>query len=161
MRASRPKWFLLTGSSLCGLLFVLWTSSFCATMTFQWSHYDLAIHGGVLDFCWGGGLTYSQSRTDISLVSPKAIHAVTWLLGVYRIDGSEMVLPLWIPLVAALLPFALLLWRTRRHEPVGRCPKCDYDLAGNTSGICPECGTAVPAPELPPGGRNEDGPHSP
>jgi hypothetical protein len=24
------------------------------------------------------------------------------------------------------------------------CPKCSYDLTGNTSGTCPECGTPVP-----------------
>ena len=24
-----------------------------------------------------------------------------------------------------------------------RCHKCDYNLTGNTSGTCPECGTAV------------------
>ncbi len=25
----------------------------------------------------------------------------------------------------------------------GRCAKCDYDLRGNTSGVCPECGEHV------------------
>jgi hypothetical protein len=24
------------------------------------------------------------------------------------------------------------------------CPICEYNLAGNTSGVCPECGTPVP-----------------
>jgi hypothetical protein len=28
--------------------------------------------------------------------------------------------------------------------PPGRCGKCDYDLTGNLSGICPECGTMTP-----------------
>lgn len=27
-----------------------------------------------------------------------------------------------------------------------RCRRCDYDLSGNTSGACPECGTAVKKP---------------
>lgn len=27
-----------------------------------------------------------------------------------------------------------------------RCHQCDYDLTGNVSGICPECGTPIPAP---------------
>ncbi len=30
-------------------------------------------------------------------------------------------------------------WRRRRQ---GRCQKCGYDLAGNVTGVCPECGTA-------------------
>ncbi len=25
----------------------------------------------------------------------------------------------------------------------GLCPRCSYNLTGNTSGVCPECGTAV------------------
>ena len=29
----------------------------------------------------------------------------------------------------------------------GRCLKCGYDLTGNISGVCPECGTAVEQPE--------------
>lgn len=31
-------------------------------------------------------------------------------------------------------------WRSRSQ---GRCSKCRYDLTGNVSGVCPECGTAV------------------
>lgn len=30
----------------------------------------------------------------------------------------------------------------RRHR---QCMKCSYDLSGNTSGICPECGEPVPS----------------
>ena len=28
----------------------------------------------------------------------------------------------------------------------GLCPECAYDLTGNESGVCPECGTATAAP---------------
>ncbi len=34
----------------------------------------------------------------------------------------------------------LIRWRRRR---AGRCPKCNYDRTGLSSGaVCPECGTA-------------------
>jgi predicted amidophosphoribosyltransferase len=33
-----------------------------------------------------------------------------------------------------------------------RCRKCGYSLIGNTSGICPECGTQVAAPASGSGG---------
>ena len=26
----------------------------------------------------------------------------------------------------------------------GRCQHCGYDLRGNASGVCPECGTVIP-----------------
>ena len=28
-------------------------------------------------------------------------------------------------------------------KPAGYCPKCDYNLRGNTSGVCPECGSKL------------------
>ena len=31
----------------------------------------------------------------------------------------------------------------RKHVPTGRCRRCDYDLTGNISGVCPECGTPI------------------
>ena len=35
-------------------------------------------------------------------------------------------------------------FRRRRLSHRGRCERCAYDLTGNTSGVCPECGTPVP-----------------
>jgi hypothetical protein len=37
-----------------------------------------------------------------------------------------------------------LLWRKRRRLNARLCWRCSYDLRGNVSGVCPECGTAVP-----------------
>ncbi len=35
-------------------------------------------------------------------------------------------------------------WWTQSEEPrPGHCETCDYDLTGNTSGTCPECGTPI------------------
>jgi len=36
-------------------------------------------------------------------------------------------------------------WLARREalRSQGRCPSCAYDLSGNVSGTCPECGTAI------------------
>jgi hypothetical protein len=51
--------------------------------------------------------------------------------------------PAWLP-AAALL--ALPAWRAgaaaraARRARDNRCPSCGYDLTGNVSGVCPECG---------------------
>ncbi|MFH1109328.1 MAG: hypothetical protein V1790_09060 [Planctomycetota bacterium] len=37
----------------------------------------------------------------------------------------------------------LALKRRRRPLDPNTCPKCRYDLTGNVSGVCPECGTAI------------------
>ncbi len=55
--------------------------------------------------------------------------------GVYRF-------PLWMPFVA-LISLTAATWYRDRRSPPGFCPMCRYDLTGNTSGTCPECGTEV------------------
>jgi len=58
----------------------------------------------------------------------------------------DVTIPLW-PLLAILIVATVLLWRQRRPRPkVGQCPCCRYDLTGNVSGQCPECGTVVVTP---------------
>lgn len=61
--------------------------------------------------------------------------------------------------LAAFAPFAIMyqleLHRLReivKTELPGYCDRCGYDLRGNASGICPECGAQIPPKqkELPP-----------
>lgn len=90
-----------------------------------------------------------------------------WLAATEALDAYQgyvatsntpiVAMPLWIevwPLVCVALPlafwavisFALVaqakVWRL--SASLLPCPKCDYDLTGNVSGICPECGTLIP-----------------
>lgn len=55
-------------------------------------------------------------------------------------------IPYWfLSLVAATFP-AFWLRQRARAAHLGRancCPQCSYDLRGNISGVCPECGSAV------------------
>jgi hypothetical protein len=53
---------------------------------------------------------------------------------------KNLILPLWLPIVLVGLPTAWLSWRDRRRIPPGHCRKCGYNLTGNVSGVCPECG---------------------
>lgn len=58
---------------------------------------------------------------------------------------------LGFPLLAGILvPVQLIivsgiLWRVLPdvYETPGLCYKCGYDLTGNVSGVCPECGRAI------------------
>ncbi len=53
------------------------------------------------------------------------------------------IIPFWVPAVLLLPGLAALIpWR-RRRRTVGHCTQCEYDLTGNVSGVCPECGAPV------------------
>lgn len=62
-------------------------------------------------------------------------HSDAWFEG-------EISAPIWMVLLISL--FSTVIWvllsRNPRHSPAG-CPVCGYSLTGNTSGVCPECGT--------------------
>jgi hypothetical protein len=57
---------------------------------------------------------------------------------------------IWLAFLTAILPIVTLaaaqikrLRRLRGSDGDGFCPTCGYNLTANTSGVCPECGTAV------------------
>jgi hypothetical protein len=47
---------------------------------------------------------------------------------------------IWMPFLIVALPTGFLWYRDRRRIPPGCCQGCGYNLTGNVSGICPECG---------------------
>jgi hypothetical protein len=49
-------------------------------------------------------------------------------------------IPLWMPLGALAIPTATL-WLLDQRVPENHCRNCGYNLTGNVSGVCPECGT--------------------
>jgi len=56
----------------------------------------------------------------------------------------------WVPLYAPILVFGSFpAWliirnsRRKRRRCATGCKTCRYDLTGNMSGVCPECGTAI------------------
>lgn len=86
-------------------------------------------------------------------LAPGPLWLPTWInSGVSTVTGGKVV-PLlstwyvWLPLPLLLILFgalaiALFVWS--RRNPQGHCRKCGYNLTGNTSGACPECGAACP-----------------
>ena len=71
--------------------------------------------------------------TEHVLVPGRAVHA------------NHIGIPLWrVAILLAAYPAIALIrgplrrWRRKKR---GQCLKCGYDLTGNESGVCPECGT--------------------
>jgi hypothetical protein len=67
--------------------------------------------------------------------------------------SGGMIFPLWIPLLIVAIP-TVFLWRRGRRRPPGHCQNCGYNLTGNVSGVCPECGEKIQADEVNKGGPN-------
>jgi hypothetical protein len=66
-----------------------------------------------------------------------------------RATEFYVIVPLAYPFAVAsgLALVGLAAWRRRRlHRRLGGCPSCSYDLTGNLSGVCPECGNLVMPP---------------
>lgn len=60
------------------------------------------------------------------------------------VDGQVVMIPLWMIALASSVYPALTFARFARrrlHNRKGNCQVCCYDLTGNESGVCPECGT--------------------
>jgi hypothetical protein len=55
-----------------------------------------------------------------------------WIVALFIIVGFVVA---WVSGLSFLKP--------RRPKDPDHCQRCDYDLTGNVSGVCPECGTKV------------------
>lgn len=64
---------------------------------------------------------------------------ILWLPELY---GEGIGVPLWIPFVVIVVSSLVGVRRCRGHPPP-HCQKCGYNLTGNVSGVCPECGRPI------------------
>jgi hypothetical protein len=60
-------------------------------------------------------------------------------------DNVELCVPDWFLLILFSIVPVVRRARKHRRKPLGRCGHCGYNLFGNSSGICPECGAPIPA----------------
>jgi len=64
---------------------------------------------------------------------------------------STYVVPMWIVVLTTLIIPIFYLRRRWQLRPIvpGHCRGCGYNLTGNTSGVCPECGRAFERRTMP------------
>jgi hypothetical protein len=101
--------------------------------------------------------TVRRSLTTLlaGLATVRGVHG--FFAHVSMAPDREMVLrfPLWFFVLSAIAVTTWLIWRGARRTPPGHCKICGYNLTGNLSGICPECGVSTggkgtPLPPSPP-----------
>jgi len=168
-RRSRPvaKWGATTGFALSVVMTV-----FNALTSVSWGspegHVCVYLQRGAFHCCWtwpqyvrAGEPGWSWGSHDLffPLAPPGRISRVLGtsanFVGLtgrdcsaaeYRVGraGYMLSLPLWL-LVGVTFAASLALWRLdiSRRISTSRCQSCGYDLTGNVSGRCPECGHAM------------------
>ena len=69
--------------------------------------------------------------------------------------GRDFVISIWLwlpPILFAIYPAIFFVRRVRRRRRMQQlnvyCDACGYNLSGNVSGVCPECGVAIPEAAL-------------
>jgi hypothetical protein len=86
-----------------------------------------------------------QRRVDAFLVTPDPRMGVGFRWP--RIVTERVIVPLWGPLVLFMIyPCMAMIsgpYRRYRRRRGGLCIRCGYNLTGNVSGVCPECGGRI------------------
>jgi hypothetical protein len=136
MKSSRLRTFTLwTGTTLCVLIAAAFVASARWLIAFQVTRPS----GRALYLAAGSVLIV----TDDMLSAPVSIDSHSFRLARWNSwvawRGGYAMFPLYAVFLAVAVP-TLLVWRFW-PKPVkpGHC-RCGYDLTGNTSGVCPECG---------------------
>ena len=99
-----------------------------------------------------GGLDYGWELDRNGTLSEFSYSSLGFGGGTDYLHGREYVyveIPHWfLTLIFAILPAVWLFkWNKRRKLSPNGCAGCGYDLTGNESGVCPECGKCVKANE--------------
>lgn len=139
------------GTAVAVMLLVVWAVS--ARLCLGYSlhppvkdggYYFVSFNSGLVTLChghygcWGSSYCYCAEE---------------WCEGrlrwtpVFEVDveplATTIQVALWVPFVLIAIPTAILWCSIRRRPPPHCCQHCGYDLTGNVSGICPECGAEV------------------
>ena len=132
---------------------VILTTIGSTTVLFRASRGEVlnAVANGSFCFAIVGTITFEDPRAWAihgELMKRGRLAAVIQHDGGVTVSGATLRFSLaWLIPPFAYLPaaFCVRRWRKRWRRMHGRCIECGYDLTGNTTGTCPECGASAAA----------------
>lgn len=156
VKRPRLRFRMLCGGLLASLAMIgMWFASQWFDASFSIPFTFICLSQGALVF--GSSLT-EQSMTFMlnqtilpvsfegwmvkSNASPYPWSNVWWCS--FRFTGVArfVVIPLWMLILPSFAAF-FVAWRSKPNPRSRYCNQCDYDLTGNESGVCPECGKTI------------------
>jgi hypothetical protein len=143
------KW---SGTGACGLVLALWVVSVLGVFSYQGDHWGVCAQCGTVENWWSG----KDWDIDWPWRGWGAVRRRCWPRSLLESAGlvwprfspaplQEILVPFWSLLLVVLVPTGFLWYGDDRRIPPGHCRTCGYNLTGNVSGRCPECGTAIGA----------------
>lgn len=148
---------------MCVLLGLMWVASMQGGVTYHSRLWSFSLGRSLVSLNWDSGPDPVEKKLSDSPRGPARLEfkrtapgSLSQQLSLFLPMKHVVYLPLihhhatfiHVPLWVIGLPLAfltgILWWLDRRYVPPGYCRRCRYDLTGNTSGRCPECGTMIP-----------------
>ena len=87
--------------------------------------------------------------SDVACLLVLAYDCYREQLSFSELAKHETLLQQWFQMYPWLVfgvAFLISGWLSRKRCSDSRCQECGYDLTGNESGVCPECGTPASEP---------------
>ncbi|NOX57426.1 MAG: hypothetical protein GXP29_01025 [Planctomycetes bacterium] len=129
------KW---SGVGLCVGLAAAWVVSHTYQISY-WGSSKFAIT--LLQGALVGRTRNIASAGTAWVVEPTEGPSVWWPECVAQGKFDAIWIPMWMFLLPTALATAWFWWSDRRYR--SGCVDCGYNLTGNVSGACPECGTPI------------------
>lgn len=131
---------------VCAGTLLLWPISLEWPLGLQVSNFVLAWYNGGVSLDWyANGVFQSRIGTvDLRYAGPlNTDYGFHWPHFNLNPTASSIEMPCWLLMIAAGAPTVFLFLLDRRRIPAGHCKNCGYNLTGNMSGVCPECGSRI------------------
>lgn len=153
------RWLLIMTLLLNSAMVFFWVRSWSRSEFASWEHKTNS-NGFLLLFLESRGGSVSLLGGITGTTSPYVRHGFLFgssipvffvpSLGTFHFQmgprGGGVRVPHLMLMALAALPIVGIAARKAHRaaqQTAGKCRQCDYDLTGNMSGVCPECGTKI------------------
>jgi hypothetical protein len=132
------KWLALV---LCVATFVVFSLSLFRDLVWYGTGIRVGLEGGLVGADWWN-VSRRYAEDGWELLTPRHHWMWHWVpeFGKSPYATGGLMVPPWMPFLASVVPTLILWWRDLRPPRAGLCSYCGYNLTGNLSGRCPECG---------------------
>lgn len=137
-RRSKTYSFAVSGTVIAGLLLLAMLLSNKRTYGYIGSNFAFLVSFGSL---MAGPSDLWRGSPGWVFYDAFGASAISWEPRYIFRFGQFYSLKLWKPLAIIVVTTAVLWLRDRFRYRVGSCQNCGYNLKGNISGVCSECGT--------------------